>query len=214
MKNSNIFEEYQNQNHENRDEMLKKIKKNNIELKLRECMALIIVIAGIVFIKLYFNTVTITSPFRYPPQKTRGYVISVNNEEISSINKTEENITLIPYFLYFKRKYNGFNDINGLDATYYGYNQSKYIIDIKSYKCFYNTFQVQCSTKSDGKELVEDVTYNNMRIIKIAETSEEIYNGQYITDISKYLIKSGDYQVEITGSYDKITSLISFKIRK
>ena len=110
----------------------------------------------------------------------------------------------------YKKDINNYN--YNLHTNTYFSKQDKYILKFNIYKCLKGGKEISCPTDNnftniDKKEIQ---TTNNNYKLAIKYNTKEIYNGKLIENITKYITKTGDYNISITASTDNITSNIEF----
>lgn len=166
---------------------------------------LIIIIVLIVIIRLIKGPLNINTT-----HNNLTYSIAISNTQIDRFNVKEEyKSPIIPYFIY-KKDISNYN--YNLHTNTYFSKQDKYILKFNIYKCLKGGKEISCPTDNnftniDKKEIQ---TTNNNYKLAIKYNTKEIYNGKLIETITKYITKTGDYNISITASTDNITSNIEF----
>lgn len=214
--NKLIFKPDKEQIEKERKEILSEINKTNNEIrrerskKIWLIFALVLLI--VLFIKIVFGTIDIPNIFGYPPSKVRFYKVTVNGEATSVGYELKHEIPIIPYLINFNSRYFGLNYINGdEDVTTYLQNDSeKYVIDIESYSCYSNDYQVECKTDNQIMKKNSDTKYTNLQIVRTNNPYEEIYNGKFVNDITEYVKSKGVYYVGITAKHSLTETNVYF----
>lgn len=219
MKNSKCIDNSEEMKKKNK-EILIEINKIDNEIKKQKKQKLfklvIIILLIIIIIKLFFGTIEIYNIFGYPSNRTRFYKVTINNE-LNTVNyNLKHKIPIIPFLINFNSIYQGGNQIvKDLDDVYfYENNSEKYIIDISSYSCFYNNYQVDCRESTQKMIKNDDTKYTNLKIIRTSNPYEELYNGKFITDITPYVIEKGVYYVGITAKYSLVETEVFFYFKR
>lgn len=200
-------------------EALKEYNEINKDFKQKKRKKLIIILSILIFIvliiKIFYGTININNIFGYSRSNARYYYVTVNDEQVKVSYNLRQRIPIIPYLINFDSYYLGNNYIEGNDSnTYYGKND-KYIIDINSFSCFSKeNYQIECSKNTQTMKKNNDTKYKKLKITRITNPHEIIYNGNYINDISKYITKKGQYHIEITAKYSFIESKVYFYLEK
>lgn len=121
-------------------------------------------------------------------------------------------VPIIPFLINFNSKYIGGNYIKGdEDATMYKPDDSdKFIINIDSYSCYSNDYQVECRFDTQEMKKNNDTKYTNLQIVRTNNPYEEIYNGEFVNDITDYVKSKGVYYVGVTAEYSLIETQVSF----
>lgn len=181
------------------------------KIRKKKCLIIFsILILIIVVIKVFFGTIELNNIFGYPSQRARFYKVTINGKQISVNYNLKHKIPIIPFLINFNSYYLG-NNIYGNDDIFFTANGSeKYIIDITSYSCYSNNYQVECKDSSQNMKENNDTKYTNLKITRTTNPYAEVYSGKYIDDISPYLKQKGTYCVEITAKYSLVETKIYF----
>lgn len=200
--------------------ILLKIFKTNSELKREKKKKILIIISIIlifvVFIKLFLGTLDIPNIFGYPQNKVRFYKVSINGNAISSEYFLTQKIPLIPYLVNLKSKTFGQNYVlDDDDGSYFVAKElDKIIIDVESYSCYYDKYQVGCKDSNSNMKKNNDTNYTSLIINRNSKPFKEVYNGQFINDITQYIKDKGVYVVNIKAEYSFVETEVTFSIKK
>lgn len=166
----------------------------------------------ILFIKIFFGTVEVYNPFGYPASKARYYKVTVNDKPVAVAYTLIRKIPVIPYLFYLNSVYLGNSSIGGdnNDAFFFEDGSSKYVIDVHSYNCYYNTIQIECQNNEQTMKPNMDEKYPMLTITRISKPYEVVYQGKFIKDIAPYVKEKGQYHIEITSKYSFNESKIYF----
>lgn len=166
---------------------------------------LIIIIVLIILIRILkgpFNINTI--------HNNLGYDISINDSKIDRYNVEEEyNKAIIPYFVYYSNK--TINEYNLHTNTYFA-KSDKYILNFKLYTCSKNSKVVSCLSDYDDKQEINYKANEYSIEIKYKEDNGYVYKGELKKDLTKYLVKNGDYHIIIKGNTNNIFTKIKFVV--
>ena len=201
-------------------EILAEIKKTDDEIKKARNKKIIkhsvIVITILAVIKLFWGTIEIYNIFGYPANRTRFYKVTLNDEAITVNYNLMHTIPIIPFFINFNSNYLGGNQVVGDDddVNYYADGSKKYIIDISSYKCYSNGYQVECKNSKQTMKKNNDTKYTNLKIVRTNNPYEELYNGIFIKDITSYIEEKGVYYIGITAKYSLVETEVFFYLKK
>lgn len=164
-----------------------------------------IIIGLIVFIivsiiKTFFGTIEIYNIFGYQSSNARYYRVTVNEKQVAVSYTLRRKIPLIPYLVNFNSTYLGNSNINNDDTGpfFYADNSTKYLINISSYKCYYNNTQIECTSNTQTMKETNDEKYSKITIQRISNPREVTYQGKFINDITQYIKENGQYHIEIT----------------
>ena len=200
--------------------ILLEIFETNSEIKNDKNKKILIIVSiiflFIIFIKLFLGTLDIPNIFGYPQNKVRFYKVSMNGETISTEYFLTQKIPVIPYLINLKSKTFGQNYVlTDEDGTYFVAKElDKLIIDIESYSCYYDKYQVGCKDSSDNMKKNNDTKYTRLIINRNSKPFKEVYNGKFINDITTYIKDKGVYGISITAEYAFVETEITFSIRK
>ncbi len=139
--------------------------------------------------------------------KSIEYNLYVNGEqECISFEDTEDN-PIIPGLFYFRR-YNGgiwYNE-SKLDEDVI-FTGDEVNLKIEANECYTHTDKVRVSCDSANYKLVRkevEPKFTRLFIRKDGKNSRVMYDGKFVTDISKYVQEKGYYYIEIYAEYDAI----------
>lgn len=219
MKNNEILMDSKEELDKIKHETSLEINKLNKEIKVTRNKKVLkfslIAITIISLFKLFFGTIELYNIAYYPASRTRFYKVTVNNEPTTVNYNLKHTIPIIPFLVNFNSIYLGGSDIVGDEDPYYVENGSKkYIIDISSYNCYRDTYQVECKNSNQTMKENNDTKYTNLKIIRTTNPYEEIYNGKFIKDITPYINKKGIYYIGITAKYSLVETEVYFYFDK
>ena len=189
------------------NEMRKARKKKIIVITL-------IILTIFTVIKIFFGTIQLYNVFGAPPSKARYYNVTVNNKQVAVSYISTKKIPIIPFLVNFNSVYMGNSYIKGDDTGNFFYNDGsdKYIIDINSYSCYYENFQIECTNNEQNMKQNTDTKYTNLSIIRTTNPYKKIYTGEYIDNVTSYIREKGQYHIEITAKHGLIETKIYFYI--
>ena len=171
-----------------------------------------IVLVIIVVIKIFFGTIELYNIFGASPSNARYYNVTVNNTQVSVSYKSTKKIPIIPFLVNFNSVYLGNSYIDGDDTGDYFWQDGsdKYIIDIKSYSCYYQNIQTECKYNTQKMKQNNDEKYPLLTIIRTSNPYEIIYEGKYTENIAPYITKKGVYYIGIIAKYGLTTDEVYF----
>lgn len=177
---------------------------------------LIIVIFVIASIKFFWGTINLPNVFGYSSSNARYYIVKVNNKQVPVSYNHRHRIPIVPFLVNIDSYYLGNNYIEGYDGfTFYDDNSDEYIISINSNSCFYqDKYQVECTKNTQNMKENNDTKYTNMKITRITNPHEIVYEGKVVKNIKTYLTQKGQYHVEITAKYGLNESKVYFYFEK
>ena len=200
-------------------ESLKDLNKINNKLhkskKIKWIIVLIIIISLFIIFKLTIKEIV------FPKISTSSisenmHQIFINDIPVSFTVETTEKDTIIPSLIYLG-KYNIYthyeeyiNTNLELDKNIQNIN-----LDIKSYKCLNDkNKKIDCNYNSSNKK--EEVNFEYRMSIQTSMKDDGIlYEGEYISDISKYITEVGkNYRIEIYIKEEDKTTIIIFNLHK
>ena len=189
------------------NEMRKARKKKIIVITL-------IILIIITVIKIFFGTIQLYNVFGAPPSKARYYNVTVNNKQVAVSYISTIKIPIIPFLVNFNSVYMGNSYIKGDDTGNFFYNDGsdKYIIDINSYSCYYENFQIECTNNEQNMKQNTDTKYTNLSITRTTNPYKKIYTGEYIDNVTSYIREKGQYCIEITAKHGLTETKIYFYI--
>ena len=189
------------------NEMRKARKKKIIVITL-------IILTIFTVIKIFFGTIQLYNVFGAPPSKARYYNVTVNNKQVAVSYISTIKIPIIPFLVNFNSVYMGNSYIKGDDTGNFFYNDGsdKYIIDINSYSCYYENFQIECTNNEQNMKQNTDTKYTNLSITRTTNPYKKIYTGEYIDNVTSYIREKGQYHIEITAKHGLIETKIYFYI--
>ena len=196
------------------------IEMNKLDNEMRKArkkkIIVITLIILIIFtvIKIFFGTIQLYNVFGAPPSKARYYNVTVNNKQVAVSYISTKKIPIIPFLVNFNSVYMGNSYIKGDDTGNFFYNDGsdKYIIDINSYSCYYENFQIECTNNEQNMKQNTDTKYTNLSIIRTTNPYKKIYTGEYIDNVTSYIREKGQYHIEITAKHGLIETKIYFYI--
>lgn len=191
------------------DNELRKAKKKKIII-----IASVVILSFILF-KIFVGEINVTIPNLASQHRNRQYDVRVNNTSVDVGVEETKKTTIIPFIMYISdfssHRFTGEMNINNMKYEM----GTSIILNIDSYECYTQNDNIQLSCVSSSgnvkKIKVSDTTYT-LRIKRLNRAETIIYNGKFISDISKYLTDNGKYRIFITGKYKNITSTIYFDL--
>lgn len=191
-------------------------RKIKIERQLKWFFSIFAIVLIIVVIKVFFGTIEIKNIFGYPPGETRFYKLSVNGKVITTNYNLKHTIPIVPFLVDFNSYYLGTSNVTGdEDGTYFYHdNSEKYIIDISSYNCYKDGYRVECKDEDRDMKENHDTKYTNLTITRTNNPYEEVYNGEFINDITPYVSDKGVYCVEVTAKYSLVETKVYFYFKR
>lgn len=195
------------------------VKTNNEYIKSTRkkiTIVLLIIFFAIASIKIFFGTINLRNIFGYSSSYARYYIVKVNNKQVPVSYNHRHRIPIVPFLVNIDSYYLGNNYIEGYDGfTFYDDNSNEYIITINSNSCFYqDKYQVECTNNTQNMKENNDTKYTNMKITRITNPYEIVYEGKVIENIKTYLTKKGQYHIEITAKYGLNESKVYFYFEK
>ena len=171
-----------------------------------------IILIIVTVIKIFFGTIELYNVFGASPSKSRYYNVTVNNKQVAVSYISTKKIPIIPFLVNFNSVYMGNSYIKGDDTGKFFYNDGsdKYIIDINSYSCYYESIQIECTNNGQNMKKNNDTKYTQVKITRTSNPYEVIYQGKYIDDITPYVVKKGNYHVAITAKHGLTESEVYF----
>jgi len=197
-------------------EYFKSVEELKNERKNKFIYILAIILFILVAIKLILGEIVISLPFEY--KDNRLYEVYLNDIDMTVEVEDEKKITVIPYFLSFVQRYHGV--YTGTLDIYEDIEESPcYKLKINSYNCYAEmpsleenekiNYKISCNTEQEYiKELNNDTVYK--LYIKRTHKGKEtiLYDGDFIEDITEYIVDRGRYLIMITGNYKNVESKI------
>ena len=159
----------------------------------------------LVIIRGMFGKIIINNRFgMYPASKNRYFLATINGTPVNVDVELKFNFPVIPFLLYIQNNYAYTSEYVKDDYQEYGQykvndQDKKYIFNLKSYECYFKGYRNTCSTfdATDKKEKPL-----NIKRMKIDSNNTEIYDGEYIEDITEYITGDGYYFIRIEGNYN------------
>jgi hypothetical protein len=189
---------------------LRKPRRKELIIKIIKWSTIIMI--PIIVFKFLIGTITIS----YILHRNRLYSVTVNKHDVTLDVLEIKTIHIVPFIADLKLFYKGGFYTDDFSSVVNIKQGEPSIIDVKSYKCFVvmNNTKTQsgCDSEVDTiNELTNDTSFD-LFIRETRTNGEVVYNGEFINDISSYLIKKEQYYVEITGKYNSTESRIVFWI--
>lgn len=203
-----------------RKEILVEINEVNNEIrsdrKKKVFIGILLIIAIIILIKLIFGTIEINNIFGYPKNKARFYKLTMNDKTISVGYELTHKLPIVPFIVNLNSDYMGGNHIQDDEDGVYFYpdDSEQYIIEIKSYSCYKGDYQVECVYDNQNMKENYDTEYTNLKIVRTSNPYEEIYNGRFVNDITKFVEEKGVYYVGITAKYSNVETDVYFYFKR
>lgn len=144
------------------------------------------------------------------------FEIVINNQEMNAIYNSEYKKVVIPVLYTQNEEWSFQTNKKEFTIDNYLSRVDKYVIDIKEFECINNDKgnNVRCSCGMEAlSETRKEIDNDNNQLI-ITKDNQEIYNGKFISDITKYLTDNATYDIKIlnTNKDDYITTTIRFKL--
>ena len=178
---------------------------------------ILIVFAVLISFKLITGGIKVVNPFGfYPSSKNRFFLVKVNNQITMADSYVYTDVPIIPFVFYLRNKleYSSMYS-DEYDHTYVLVkNKEKVKIDIKTYECYYQGVRNRCSVYDKTVNKEKKFKINKMRVSRMTNPYETLYEGKYIKDITKYIDIDGAYEVTIYGKYNLTKFETSFYIYK
>ena len=193
------------------------VKNKDLKKEKRKKILMVVIPTIIIVLVVFALIFTFVDMFK---QWNRAFYnefeIIINDQEMNAVYNSEYKKVVIPVlytqheelsFQTNKEKFTIDNYISRVD---------KYVIDIKEYQCINNdkSNNVRCSCGMEAlSETRKEIKNNNNQLI-ITKDNQEIYNGKFINDITKYLTDNGTYDIKILNKNkdDYMTTTIRFKL--
>jgi hypothetical protein len=203
-----------NEENQKREVFKEYITSVNTYIKKRRRIIISIGIFIIIFaivIKIFFGTLELYNIFGYPKNKVRYYEVFINSTQIESNTLIDKKVPIIPYLINMNSIYLSTSEIEGnYGNTFTSDNSEHYYLNIRSYKCYYGGFQTGCINNSQEMTKTKDEKFTNLKIVKLSNSNEIMYDGKLINDIKDYVTSSGTYYIEITSKYKFTNNKIYF----
>lgn len=167
-------------------------------------MTILIIVIIILLIKIFMGNIELTSRFSRFESEARYYRVTINNKQLIASYNAHKRVPIIPYLIYSNSYYTGYSSANSKEQIT---NNDKYILNIKSYSCYYNDEQIECESSRRDKRENNDEEYIKLQIGNY-NTRETIYEGKYINDITSYIKDKGEYILCITSIYNNVDTKI------
>lgn len=167
-------------------------------------MTILIIVIIILLIKIFMGNIELTSRFSRFESEARYYKVTINNKQLIASYNAHKRVPIIPYLIYSNSYYTGYSSANSKEQIT---NNDKYILNIKSYSCYYNDEQIECESSRRDKRENNDEEYIKLQIGNY-NTRKTIYEGKYINDITSYIKDKGEYILCITSIYDNVDTKI------
>ena len=183
--------------------------RKNKRKKIIIIMTIILIIVSV--IKIFFGTIELYNIFGASKSNARYYKVTVNDKHVAVSYIATHTIPIIPFLVNFNSVYLGNSNIAGDDTVaFYSDDSDKYIIDVNSYSCYYENIKTECTNNEQNMKKDNDTKYTKVKITRITNPHEVVYEGKYINNIAPYITKKGQYHVEITARYGLTKSEIYF----
>lgn len=144
------------------------------------------------------------------------FEIVINDKEMNAIYHSEYKKVVIPVLYTQNEEWSFQTNKKEFTIDNYLSRVDKYIINIKEFECINNDKgnNVRCSCGMESlSETRKEIKNNNNKLI-ITKDNQELYNGKFINDITKYLKENGTYDIKILNKNkdDYMTTTIRFKL--
>ncbi|MBR5662820.1 MAG: hypothetical protein IKX00_04120 [Bacilli bacterium] len=186
------------------------------EQKKIKILKIIFIFLIVLIIRGIFGPIYIKNIFGYPSSNNRYFDVKVNELSLKNTSyKLIHSFPIVPFFVYLKSTYEDTLLYANEPITGYSeFNNEKIIIDIDSYECYYGKNRIKCRYFKDIKPEKKPIKLKNMEIYRISNGYGQVYKGKFKNDISKYLEKSGLYNITIDCEYNHTKCQINFNIKK
>lgn len=204
-----------------RKETVKEINKDNKENRLKRNKKIIkitlLIIVVFTIVKLIWGSIELSNIMGYPSSSVRYYDLKVNGEKVNTHYTIRHKITLFPYLIHFNSYKTGSYELIDIDNDtdqYLADGYNKYILSIDSYKCYKDSYQVECKNDLQKMKKTKDTRYTQVIITRTSNPYEEVYNGKFINDITEYVSKKGVYSVEVIAKHSLVETTIQFYFKQ
>jgi len=183
----------------------KKDKIRKIKMTLIPILVITLVIVGI-----FLNIVEFLKTFSRA--KYNYWEVEINNQEMNIFYNEDYDNVIIPFIYKQHEEFLFQSNMKEFTNNNYLKNTNSLKIKLTEYECINNdkgkNVRVSCGQEalSESKKRIVS-TKSRMKIVL---DEKEIYNGEFIEDITKYLKDDGKYKIIITNKKDKIETKISF----
>ena len=172
----------------------------------------ILIVVRVLFGRLYFSL-----PYMNY-NKSIEYKFFMNDDHKNISFEDYEDTPVIPGVLYFRRmNMGGWYNVEIYDQDLF-FDTEKVVFDFKVYECYTHTDDVRVNCDSFNEKFIRKEVkpkFTKMFIRKNGRKEKVMYDGEYISDISRYVNEKGYYYIEIWAEYDGVdTKLVLFPRRE
>ena len=208
-----------NDNFENQNEILRDMLNTNNDIKNDRKIKLLKVFLALICIfvfRILIGRILIPNIFGFPSGYNRYFLIEFNDKPLSIEYKITNELPIIPFIVYLKSSTESMSKLSPENVENFYYTIEKDIkMNIKSFECYNNKSRIRCEyyDKTDLKE--KKLRLSNMKITHTSNPYKLVYEGEYNSNIGKYLKYNGSYTINITGKYGLNTvHLTTYIIKK
>lgn len=195
------------------DNELKNRKKRKIRilLILFGIVLVILVVLRIIFGRLYFSL-----PYTYYNESIE-YKFYVNDVQENISFEDYDDFPVIPGFLYLRRmNMGGWYNVETYDQNLF-FNDERIVFNFDVTECYTHTDEIRISCDSfDEKMIRKNVKpkFTRLFIRKNGRPEKVMYDGEYISDISKYVEEKGYYYIEVWTEYEGVQTKLYVTARR
>ena len=190
-----------------------KIKESKKDKKRRVIyITLPIIVITLFLVGVVFSIVEILKTFERA--QYNAYEVTLNQEPINMYYEENFYNVVIPIF-YIQKESRTFYTTNDIDKfSNIITMKQEYILELKEYECYNNDKGHDIKISCDGEALSERKEEIALVSSKMTITHNDtvIYDGNYISNITKYIQKPGKYVFHISNKRNKISTNIKFVI--
>ncbi len=207
-----------NDNFEIRNEILRDMLNNNDDIKRerkRKLLKIFLSLICILGFRLFVGKILIPNVFGFPSGYNRYFLIEFNDKPLSIEYKITNELPIIPFIVYLKSSTESMSKLSPENVENFYYTIEKDIkMNIKSFECYNNKSRIRCEyyDKTNLKE--KKLRLSNMKITHTSNPYKLVYEGEYNSNIGKYLKYNGSYTINITSKYGLNTVYLTTYIIK
>lgn len=206
-------------NQEIRNEILRDMLNNNDDIKRerkRKLLKIFLSLICILGFRLLVGKILIPNIFGFPSGYNRYFLIEFNDKPLSIEYKITNELPIIPFIVYLKSSTESMSKLSPENVENFYYTVEQDIkMNIKSFECYNNKSRIRCEyyDKTNLKE--KKLRLSTMKITHTSNPYKLVYEGEYNSNIGKYLKYNGSYTINITGKYGLNTvHLTTYIIKK
>ena len=190
-------------------------KRNNRKLKivliLMAVLLVVLIVVRVLFGRIYFSL-----PYM-DYNKSNEFKFYLNGEHQNISFEDYNDTPVIPGLLYFRRMNSGgWYNVEIYDQNLV-FDTEKVVFDFKVYECYTHTDEVRFNCDSFNEKLIRKEVkpkFTKMFIRKNGRKEKVMYDGKYISDISKYVREKGYYYIEIWAEYEGVKTKLYLMPRR